>query len=226
MSRVRVVAASMCFLLGGLSPGIASEVHLFTGWLHVYSMGLQTIANQVPMAKTALHTNGEAAAVADRIIARVQRGEAVGPIALVGHSLGGNAITMMANRLAQYRIPVAYLGVLDAVGPSPIPGNVAVVDNFMSTCGWFSGQRLRAGPDFHGESNLMVRQRTCHIELDDDPAVQARIVSLITLMSYGFLDAPYHPPTDPLRVGCADPGAPATVAAVAAVALTSDPGCR
>jgi len=182
---VALVTALAC-LAGTSVVASATEAYLFTGWLHVYSRGLRTIADQLPAAARVVGYE-DANEIAGDIVARYRRGAVDGPIVLVGHSLGGNAVTRMANTLAANHVPVAYLGVLDAVEPYPIPDNVAVVDNFMSSCGWFSGRRLDLTHGFRGADSLFLRARTCHEGLDDDPAIQERIISMVTLIAYGFL---------------------------------------
>ena len=51
-------------------------------------------------------------------------------IAIIGHSLGGNAVTTILQKLATEGITIDYAAVIDAPNPKPVAPAVGIVDNF------------------------------------------------------------------------------------------------
>src|SRR5271170_6964069 len=53
-----------------------------------------------------------------------------GPVILIGHSLGADAVIAVAQAPDRYNIPVALLVLFDDTAPHEMPGNVARAINF------------------------------------------------------------------------------------------------
>jgi thioesterase domain-containing protein len=69
---------------------------------------------------------------------------------LIGHSLGGNDVVSMAEKLGRHGIVVDLLIPVDATAPAPIPANVRrAVNYFQAGNGWSSP--IRPGAGFRGQ---------------------------------------------------------------------------
>ena len=77
--------------------------------------------------------------------------EAPAPIVLIGHSMGGRCVLLMARRLQEAKISVGLLVTVDPVHGSPsVPANVERYINIFSI-GQFPGRRRRGvGAGFSG----------------------------------------------------------------------------
>jgi len=98
------------------------------------------------------------------------------PIILIGHSLGADAVLMMAEQLKGLSVPVSLIVLFDGTQPIPVPANVARVLNFTL--------RLPAapGPGFQGEIVNMDVSREPGIEhtsIDKSPVLQAAAIGKI-----------------------------------------------
>src|SRR4029079_14419888 len=75
-----------------------------------------------------VHNHAEADAVVSEIAGRYSAGDR-GPIILIGHSLGADAVMMMAQSLGRARIPVALVVPFDGTDSFEASKNVACVLN-------------------------------------------------------------------------------------------------
>lgn len=215
------------------STGTRPEVYLLRGLFNVFSLGMDDLAQKLRAQGFAATVYNHTAwsAVADGIIAaRVAGGNQ--PIVLVGHSLGGDDVIRLADRLNQAGIPVDLVAPVDAVSPGLVPPNVRrVVNYFQSNKGW--GQPVRAGADFKGalvNADLETNRRdlsdpgTGHITIDKGDKVHADI--LREVMGIGVAQA--APPArkkKPQRAPiAAPPGAQAAAPTSATTRLGAAPG--
>jgi hypothetical protein len=126
------------------------EIYLLRGLFNVFSLGMDELAGKLQAQGFSSAVDNHAAwgALADRII-QARASGSNSPIVLIGHSLGGDDVIKLAERLHGAGIQVDLLMPVDAVSPSAVPANVRrVVNYFQSSNGW--GQPVRPGTGFRG----------------------------------------------------------------------------
>jgi pimeloyl-ACP methyl ester carboxylesterase len=126
------------------------EVYLLRGLLNVFSLGMDELAAKLRSQgfSATVYSHTAWPTIADHIIASRAAGSKR-PIVLIGHSLGGDDVIKLADRLKGAGIWVDLLIPVDPVSPAAVPANVRrVVNYYQSNNGW--GQPVRAGPGFRG----------------------------------------------------------------------------
>jgi pimeloyl-ACP methyl ester carboxylesterase len=170
-----IVAMLMCVAWQSAARAAGTHVYFIRGIFDV-SVGLDAMARRVGLPSSVYsHTSG--GAVAAQAAADYKSGRA-GTIILVGHSLGAGTAVEVARQLGGASIPVALVVLLDPVGASAVPSNVARVVNLN-----VSGATVGAESGFRGRlSNLDVRNdpsRPDHMTIQSDPSMQAKIIGYI-----------------------------------------------
>jgi alpha-beta hydrolase superfamily lysophospholipase len=156
----------------------STHVYLFRGLLNVFSLGMDQLAAQLRAAGIAAvvanHSQWEG--VADEIIANYRAGQR-GPIILVGHSLGADAVMSMAEYLGQAGVPVSLVVPFDGTSSHAATANVARVLNFYKS----ESVRISRGPGFRGElTNFYVRDpNVSHFNIDKIPALHSMVLRKI-----------------------------------------------
>ncbi len=145
--------------------------------------GLKNLQKKLGGKYYAYITPIEASGMEYRILKNIEREYRKNPkirINLIGVSYGGNIATWVATRLARKRIPVNYLGVIDAPAPSPISSNVHRADNSRCRLIGCIGAPLRRTPK--NKSTIMngFTYRITHIRLPNDKRLQQRIIGQLT----------------------------------------------
>ncbi len=138
MSRWRCFAAigllSFAMVLGlGSRPGMAqsrAHVYLFRGLGDIFSLGMDTLADELNKrgVDATSHSHNDWKSIADKAAADYKAGKE-GPIILIGHSLGADAVMEMADYLGDKSVPVALVVPFDATQSFPASANVARVLN-------------------------------------------------------------------------------------------------
>jgi hypothetical protein len=156
---------------------VQAKVYLLRGFLNVFSLGMDDLATklQADGISATVMNHADADFVASRILTTYNAGDH-GPIVLVGHSLGADAIVAVADALARYNIPVALLVLFDGTEPHQIPANVATAINytkhFMVT--QESGSRNSvSNVDLSGDAGID------HLSIDTAPALQTQTLNYI-----------------------------------------------
>jgi len=153
----------------------AAHAYLFRGLLNVFSLGMDGLAAQLQAAGVAAvvanHTQWRS--VADDIIVKYRAGQR-GPIILVGHSLGADAVMSMAEYLGQMGVPVALFVPFDGTSSHVASANVGRVLNLYKS----ESVRIGRGPGFRGElTNFYVRDvNITHFNIDKDPALHSMVI--------------------------------------------------
>jgi len=77
-----------------------AHVYLMRGLMNVFSLGMDELAVMIAQhgIETSVHNHAEAEEVVSQIAARYRAGDR-GPLILIGHSLGADAVMMMAQSL-------------------------------------------------------------------------------------------------------------------------------
>jgi len=171
--------AAATSILVWATPGMAqsrAHVYLFRGLADVYSLGMNTLAAELNArgVNATAHSHTDWQPIADRAAAAYKAGKE-GPIILVGHSLGADAVMEMADYLGDKGVPVALLVPFDGTQSFPVPGNVGRVINFTQR----DYAYMRPGPGFRGSlSNvdLSADRTISHTTIDKSPRLHARVI--------------------------------------------------
>jgi hypothetical protein len=154
-----------------------AKVYLLRGFLNVFSLGLDDLATklQADGISATVMNYADADFVASRIVTTYNAGDH-GPVVLIGHSLGADAIVEVADALARYNIPVALMVLFDGTEPHEVPANVATAINytkhFMIAPG--SGSRGSvSNVDLSGDAVID------HLSIDTVPSLQAQTLNYI-----------------------------------------------
>lgn len=154
-----------------------ARVYLMRGFLNIFSLGMDDLATQMQADGIAatVTNHADADAIVSQIATRYQVGDR-GPIILIGHSLGADAVIAMAQALDQYNVPVALVILFDGTASHNVPANVATAVNFTKAFD------LVPGAGFHGVlSNIDLSDDggIDHFNIDKSPDLQARTMNYV-----------------------------------------------
>jgi alpha-beta hydrolase superfamily lysophospholipase len=198
-AAIVVLAAAIMAALGSSQVRAQSRAHvyLFRGLADVFSTGMDTLAVELNNrgVDATSHSHSDWKSIADTIAANYKAGKE-GPIILVGHSLGADAVMEMADYLGDKGVPVALVVPFDGTQSFPAPGNVGRVLNFTQRDYAF----MRPGPGFRGSlTNVDLRSDTSidHLTIDKSPRLHARVISEVLAIVGGHPAGPAvaKPPT-------------------------------
>lgn len=156
------------------------QVYLLRGLANIFSTGLDEIGRKLRAAGVDAHVEGYSAwrSALNTIVADRQK-FGPSPVVLVGHSLGANAIIMLAQALEKRGIRVDYMASFAATSPKPLPPNIKRVVNFyFSSHSW--GEALTKSPGFRGklENRDLSRDRQVnHFNIEKQARLQDEVVS-------------------------------------------------
>jgi len=164
----------------GSSRGTAqsrAHVYLFRGLADVFSTGMDTLADELNKrgVLATSHSHVDWKSIADKAAANYKSGKE-GPIILIGHSLGADAVMEMADYLGDKGVPVALVVPFDSTQSFPAPGNVARVLNLTQR----DYAYVRPGPGFRGtlrNVDLSSDQDINHLNIDKSPQLHARVIA-------------------------------------------------
>lgn len=126
-----------------------THVYLMRGLFGVFSLGMDDLAGKLEADGYRANVYGWDSwqQVADTIAGNYQRGQV--QIAVIGHSLGANAVFLVSDNLQRRNIRVILGVTFDATEPGKVPGNVGTFINFWARDGF--GQPVDAPPGYTGE---------------------------------------------------------------------------
>lgn len=162
-----------------------AHVYLFRGLGDVFSVGMDTLADELNKrgVYATSHSHTDWKPIADKAAADYKSGKE-GPIILVGHSLGADAVMEMADYLGDKGVPVALVVPFDGTQSFPASGNVGRVINFTQR----DYAYMRPGPGFHGSlSNvdLSADHSIGHVTIDKSPQLHARVIAEVLAIVSG-----------------------------------------
>jgi thioesterase domain-containing protein len=171
--------ATVALVALGFGTGIAQSrphVYLFRGLADIFSTGMDTLADELNKRgiHATSHSHTDWKAIADRAAADY-KAKKEGPIILIGHSLGADAVMEMADYLGDKGVPVALVVPFDGTQSFPAPGNVARVINFPQR----DYAYMRPGLGFRGSlDNVDVSSDHAidHLNIDKSPELHARVL--------------------------------------------------
>jgi hypothetical protein len=180
---ILAAAATAALILFAPAPGAAQQrtagassshahVYLMRGLMNIFSLGMDELAAKIQRHGIAasVHNHMAADAVVSEITARYRAGDR-GPVILIGHSLGADAVMEMASALDRNRVPVALVIPFDGTASFRAPKNVASVLNLTQR----EYAYVRPDKGFHGVlKNLDVSgdPNIGHITIDKSPRMQ------------------------------------------------------
>ena len=135
MRRFPVVGAFVVLMMVGFgaSPGTAqsrAHVYLLRGLMNIFSLGMDTLAEEIQRQGiyATVHNYAEWQTLADRA-AVAYRARREGPIIIIGHSLGADAVMEMSAYLGRRGVPVALAVPFAAKQSCATPSNVGRLVN-------------------------------------------------------------------------------------------------
>jgi hypothetical protein len=155
------------------------HVYLLRGLLNIFSLGMDDLAAKI-QAKgigASVHNHSEWQTLADDIAAKYKAGRH-GPVILVGHSLGADAVMFMSDYLGKKGVPVALVVPFDGTGSFAASSNVQRVMNLTQR----DYAYMRKGSGFRGElSNIDVSNQAGidHINIDKSARLHGMVLTRI-----------------------------------------------
>jgi hypothetical protein len=179
ISAIGVLAAAMMFV-GGTHPSMAqsrAHVYLLRGLMNIFSLGMDTLATELNRrgVYTTVDNHADWESLADGAAARYKAGTE-GPIILIGHSLGADAVMEMADYLGRKGVPVALVVPFDGTQSFYASPNVARVLNITQR----DYAYMRRGAGFHGSLvnvDVSSDHSIDHLNIDKSPRLHARVVA-------------------------------------------------
>ncbi len=180
-------------LVLGSRPGMAqprAHVYLFRGLADVFSLGMDTLADELRKrgVDASSHSHNDWKSIADKAAVNYKAGKE-GPIILIGHSLGADAVMEMADYLGDNGVPVALVVPFDATQSFPAPANVARVLNLTQR----DYAHMRPGPGFRGSLrnvDLSGDPNIDHLNIDKSPRLHAQVIGEVLAIVGGHRTAP------------------------------------
>ncbi len=178
-AAIGLLAAGIMLPLGS-SPSMAesrAHVYLLRGLMNIFSLGMDTLATELTKrgVYATVHNHSEWQSLADQAAAKYKAGTE-GPIILIGHSLGADAVMEMAAYLGRKGVPVALVVPFDGTASYAASSNVARVMNLTQR----DYAYMRRGPGFHGTlANVDVSSdhNIDHLNIDKSPRLHARVIA-------------------------------------------------
>ena len=131
----------------GARPGMAqprAHVYLLRGLMNIFSLGMDTLAEKIQRhgIYATVHNHTEWETLAEQAAAAYRAGKE-GPIIIVGHSLGADAVMQMSAYLGRKGVPVALAVPFDARGSYATSSNVGRE--------WLTASKFATSTDFNFE---------------------------------------------------------------------------
>lgn len=167
-----------------------AHVYLLRGLMNIFSLGMDQLAAKIAQRgiPASVHNHAEAEAIVAEIAAHYRAGDR-GPIILIGHSLGADAVMEMADYLGDKSVPVALVVPFDGTQSFPASGNVARVVNFTQR----DYAHMRKGPGFRGSLvnvDLSGDPSIDHLNIDKSPRLHARVIEEVLAIAGGRAAGP------------------------------------
>jgi LysM repeat protein len=169
---------------------LPGHVYLFRGLAgDIYSLGMDQLADKIARhgVTATVHGASENRALAADIIRRYKADEERGPIMLIGHSTGGDAIISVAEKLKAADVPVALAVAFDPTRiADDVPSNVELFIDFYQRNNPIGGGKSTPGPGFHGRLiNVDLREHTeiVHITVDKAAELQEIVTTKVVALA-------------------------------------------
>ena len=177
-AAIAMLAVGMMLMLG-TSPSVAeprAHVYLLRGLLNVFSLGMDTLADELNKRGVYATVDNHTAwqSLADQAAAQYKAGTE-GPIIIIGHSLGADAVMEMSAYLGAKGVPVALAVPFDGTQSFAASGNIQRVLNLTQR----SYAYMRKGPSFKGtlvNFDVSSDPSIDHLNIDKSPRLHAKVI--------------------------------------------------
>jgi thioesterase domain-containing protein len=189
LAIVAAIVIAACFNTSVEAQAVRGRAYLFYGLIPQIDWGMDELAQRVSRSGIAANNYSHASwrSVADQAISDYRRDPK--PIAVVGHSIGGNSAVQFAQALGAAHVPVSLLITYDPNrGGDSIPANVHRYINLYQSSNILGGGDLPPGSGFHGHYasyNLKDRSEIIHVNLDKFSRIQELLAAKIRSMGAG-----------------------------------------
>jgi thioesterase domain-containing protein len=162
---------------------------LFYGLIAAIDWGMDELAQRINRSGIAAGNYSHASwrSVADQAISDYHRDPK--PIAVVGHSIGGDSAIQFAQALGAAHVPVSLLITYDPTrGAGSVPANVHRYINLYQSSNVLGGGDIAPGSGFHGHYasyNLKDRSEIIHVNLDKFSRIQELLAAKARSMAAG-----------------------------------------
>lgn len=179
MSRGDVYAAPR----QGQARAIPPHIYLIRGLANVFSQGMDDLAAKLRARgyNATVHEYGNWAGIAAQILQDQRASGGRHQAVVIGHSLGANAVTDIANEVGRRGGTLALAVAFDPTIRQQIAGGARrYVNFFQSNNGW--GAALTAAPGYRGRlENVDLRQQgnISHFNIEKDPRLHAQVIGWI-----------------------------------------------
>jgi hypothetical protein len=189
MLQVRYIAApiiAVCLAVIASAAAAAEpqgRAYLFRGMIDLIDWGMDQLAERINRTGVTANISSHLAwrSVADQAISDYRRDPK--PIAVVGHSIGGDVAVEFAERLDAAHVPVSLLVTYDPNRfAHSVPANVRRYINLYQSSNLLGGGDLPPVRGFHGNYasfNLKNRSEVIHVNFDKFPRIQEILASKI-----------------------------------------------
>jgi thioesterase domain-containing protein len=183
------IAISAGFNTRAEAQAVRGRAYLFYGLIPQIDWGMDELAQRINRSGIVAGNYSHASwrSVADQAISDYRRDPK--PVAVVGHSIGGNSAVQFAQALGAAHVPVSLLITYDPNrGSDSIPANVHRYINLYQSSNILGGGDLAPGPGFHGHYasyNLKDRSEIIHVNLDKFSRIQELLAAKIRSMAGG-----------------------------------------
>src|SRR5215467_3641073 len=171
------------------AEAVRGRAYLFYGLIPQIDWGMDELAQRINRSGIAAANYSHATwrSVADQAISDYRRDPK--PVAVVGHSIGGNSAVQFAEALGAAHVPVSLLITYDPNrGSDSIPANVHRYINLYQSSNILGGGDLAPSPGFHGHYasyNLKDRSEIIHVNLDKFSRIQELLAAKVRSMAGG-----------------------------------------
>jgi hypothetical protein len=182
--RFTVVGVLTILMMVGLgtSPSMAqsrAHAYLLRGLMNIFSLGMDSLAAEIQHygIYATVHNYSEWQTLADHAAAAYHAGKE-GPIIIIGHSLGADAVMEMSAYLGRKGVPVALAVPFDAKQSYATPSNVGRLLN-ITHAGY--GYMSR-GAGFQGSlSNIDVTRDSSidHLNIEKSPRLHKQVLAAV-----------------------------------------------
>lgn len=155
-----------------------THVYLLRGLMNIFSLGMDDLAEKLKRRGiwTMVTNHAEWQSLAEDIAAKYKAGRH-GPIVLIGHSYGADAVMQMGEYLGKKGVPVSLIVPFDGTASWPASSNVSRVFNIYQR----EYAKMTRGPGFHGDLvNYFVKDPDIgHTNIDKSPRLHNLVIGKI-----------------------------------------------
>jgi hypothetical protein len=169
-------------------PVLRGRAYLVRGLLGlIFSRGMNGLADQLSQDGIAADTYDfpSCDTVAETVIADYRTAPA--PIVLIGHSMGGRCVLLVAEKLRDEHIPVSLLVTVDPVHGSPgVPPNVERFINIFFSNGLLGGGDVKSDQGYQGHYasfDLATHFDVSHITIDKLDTIHKQLIAKIVQLA-------------------------------------------